>query len=60
MHMIDYKNLEKLHFAVLEAINVNTQELPAALNIVEQLKSYPLVPTIKTNWCSFYETRRQI
>ena len=58
--MTDYEKYEWLHFAIQEAINGNTQELPNALNVVDQLKSYPLVPTIKTNWCSFYETRRQI
>ena len=58
--MTDYEKVEWLHFAIQEAINGNTQELPNALNVVEQLKSYPLVPTIKTNWCSFYETRKGI
>ena len=58
--MTDYEKLDWLHFAIQEAINGNTGYLLAdALEIVEQLREPYLVTTIKTNWCSFYETRRQ-
>ena len=36
--MTNYEKLEWLHFAIQEAIDGNTGELPSALDIVEQLR----------------------